>query len=199
MKPKEQDQPGESRAERLRILASVFFKISSLALGGGLTMIPPIEAEFTEKRQWMTKDELVDCVAAVQSMPGIIGANLAIAVGYRTAGIPGALAAVFGMALSPFLVILLIAMCFLSLSRYEWIESAFSGVRAATCALILLTAVKMGKDMLKSPFPVCVAAAAFCFLLFLPQVNAAWVILGGAAAGILRFSARKLREERRRK
>ena len=197
MKQKEPDQPDESRAARIRILASVFFKISSLALGGGLTMIPPIEAEFTEKRNWMTKDEIVDCVAAVQSMPGIIGANLAVAVGYRTAGIPGALAAAFGMALSPFLVILVIAMCFLSLDQYEWIASAFTGVRAATCALILLTAVKMGREMLKSPFAVSVAAAAFCVLFFLPQINASWVILGGSAAGILRFSVNILRERRR--
>jgi len=189
MKQKQDIQAG--RIERLRTLAVIFFKISMLALGGGLTMIPPIEAEFVEKRHWLSKEDMVDCIAVVQSLPGIIGANLTVMIGYRTAGIPGAFAATLGMVLPPFLAILVIAMCFLSLDQYDWLSHAFAGVRAAICALILLTAVKMGKSMLKAPFPVVVAAVAFGIFTFFPQVNAIWVILGGAAAGILKHAAAK--------
>ena len=37
---------------RLRILFCAFFRISMVAVGGGLTMLPLIEAEFVEKRKW---------------------------------------------------------------------------------------------------------------------------------------------------
>ncbi len=174
-------------AEKIRTLFTSFFKISALAVGGGLTMLPLIDAEFSGKRKWMTPEEMVDCVAVVQSMPGIIGCNIAVAVGYRIAGIPGVLAASLGVALPPFLAILLVAMCFLNLSGNSWIDHAFLGVRSAICALILLAAVKLGKSILKTPFPILLAAVSFCILTFLPQVNVIWVILGGAVLGLCKF------------
>ncbi len=174
------------RAERVRTLFTVFFKISALAVGGGLTMLPLIDEAFTEKRKWMTDEEMVDCVAVVQSMPGIIGCNIAAAAGYRIAGIPGVLAALAGVALPPFLVILLVAMCFLNLSGNTWIDHAFLGVRSAICALILSAAVKLGRSILKAPFPILLAGASFCILTFFPQINVLWVILGGAALGLCR-------------
>lgn len=171
---------------RLRVLFCAFFKISLLAVGGGLTMLPLIEAEFVEKRKWMTHEEMVDIVAVVQSMPGIIGANMSVAIGKSIAGIPGLFAATLGMALPPFAAIVLIAMCFLSYSNAPWLENAFLGVRAAICALFVLAAIKLGKSVLKSPFPVVLFVIAFLVLVLLPGLNAIWVILSGAAAGLIK-------------
>ncbi len=179
---------------KIRTLFTVFFRISALAVGGGLTMLPLIHAEFSEKRKWMTQEEMVDCVAVVQSMPGIIGCNIAVTVGYRIAKIPGVIAASLGVALPPFLAILVLAMCFLNLSGNVWIDHAFLGVRAAICALILLAAVKLGKAVLKAPFPVLLAAGSFFILTFLPQVNVIWVILGGAVLGMIRYLIRSRKD-----
>lgn len=172
---------------RLRVLFCAFFKISLLAVGGGLTMLPLIEAEFVEKRKWMTHEEMVDIVAVVQSMPGIIGANMSVAIGKSIAGIPGLIAATLGMALPPFVVIVLIAMCFLDYSNETWLRDAFLGVRAAICALFVLAALKLSKSVLKSPFPVILFLIAFLVLVLLPQLNAIWVILAGAAAGLIKY------------
>lgn len=172
---------------RLRVLFLAFFRISLLAVGGGLTMLPLIEAEFVDKRKWMTHEEMVDIVAVVQSMPGIIGANMSVAIGRNIAGVPGLFAATLGMAMPPFLAILLIAMCFLRYSDAAWLNNAFLGVRAAICALFVLAAIKLGKSVLKAPFPILVALVAFLVLVLLPQVNAIWVILSGAALGLIKF------------
>ena len=96
-----------TRLYRLKVLFSAFFRISMVAVGGGLTMLPLIEAEFVEKRKWMTHDEMVDIVAVVQSMPGIIGCNMSVAIGKSIGGIPGILAATLGMAMPPFVVIVI--------------------------------------------------------------------------------------------
>lgn len=171
---------------RLKTLFLVFLRISAAAVGGGLVMVPMVTEDFSEKRRWMTHTEMVDCIAAVQSMPGIIGVNIAAAVGYRIAGVAGSFCAVVGMLLPPFFAILIIAPCFLAISKNVWVAEAFGGVRAAVCALILLAAVKLGKNVLKSPFAWIVASISFAVLAFFPQVNVIWVILAGAAAGGLR-------------
>lgn len=162
-------------------------------------MLPLLDAELVQKRQWLTKEEMVDCIAIAQSMPGIIGANISVSVGYKVAGISGALAATAGMIAPPFLTILLVAMCFLSISGNRWIDNAFAGIRAAICALILLSAIKLGKSILKAPFPILLASISFCILTFLPQINAIWTILGAAAAGLIRMVFLQIQERRKGK
>ena len=92
---------------RLLTLFTVFFKISAVAVGGGLTMLPMMSKEFSEDRKWISEEEMVDIVAIVQSVPGIIAVNMAILTGSRVAGLPGVLVASVGVVLPPVIVILL--------------------------------------------------------------------------------------------
>lgn len=171
---------------RLPVLFWSFFKISALTVGGGLTMIPVMEREFIDRRAWLTAEDMVDTLALVQSMPGVIAVNMALMIGYRTAGIPGAMTAAAGVTLPPFLVILAVAAFFRTLSSSETMSHIFRGVRAAVCALILLSAVNMGKKLLKAPFPWFTAVLSFLIFLLLPQVNVVYVILAAGIAGLIR-------------
>ena len=181
------ENPARSDRPRLLVLFGIFFKISAVTVGGGLTMIPVMEREFLEKRRWLTEEDMVDTVALVQSMPGIIAVNMALMMGYRMAKLPGAFTAALAVILPPFLSILIIASCFASISGQETVSAAFRSVRAAVCALILLSALKLGRKLLKRAFPIAVAALAFLVFVFLPQVNAALVIaLAGVAGWIVR-------------
>ena len=171
---------------RLPVLFWSFFKISALTVGGGLTMIPVMEREFIDRRAWLTAEDMVDTLALVQSMPGVIAVNMALMIGYRTAGIPGAMTAAAGVTLPPFLVILAVAAFFRTLSSSETMSHIFRGVRAAVCALILLSAVNMGKKLLKAPFPWFTAVLSFVIFLLLPQVNVVYVILAAGIAGLIR-------------
>lgn len=181
------ETPTSSDRPRLPVLFGVFFKISAVTVGGGLTMIPVMEREFLEKRRWLTEEDMIDTVALVQSMPGVIAVNMALMMGYRMAKLPGAIVSAIAVVIPPFLAILIVASCFSSISGQETVSAAFRTVRAAVCALILLSAVKMGKKLLKRAFPVAVAVCAFLVFVFFPQINAALVIaLAGAAGWIVR-------------
>ena len=118
-------------------------------------------------------------------MPGVIAVNMALMMGYRMAKLPGALVSAIAVVIPPFLAILIVASSFSSISGQETVSAAFRTVRAAVCALILLSAVKMGKKLLKRAFPIAVAVCAFLIFVFLPQVNAALVIALAGAAGLI--------------
>ena len=133
----------------------------------------------------MTKEDMLDTVAFVQSMPGVIAVNMALMIGYRAAKLPGALVSAFGVVIPPFVTILLIAFCFQSLSGNEAMSHIFSGVRAATCALILLSVIKMGKSVFKNRFALLIAILAFLIFILIPNINAIYVLMAAGIAGLV--------------
>jgi len=171
------------KLNRLGILFWVFFSISSVALGGGLTMLPPMSREFVEKRSWMTAADMVDTVAIMQSMPGIISINMAVLIGYRISGVIGAFASVLGVVAPPFIVILAIAVAMKTLDSSKTLNHIFLGVRSAVSALILLSAIRLSKQIVKNTFTAVLAAAGFTAMAFF-NVNAICLIIAGAALGL---------------
>lgn len=169
--------------ERLTTLFMVFFKISAVSVGGGLTMLPLIDREFVEKRQWLTSEEMVDIVAVMQSMPGIIAVNMGVLVGYRSAGIMGAVSAAIGVVIPPFVIIVIVAAFINTIKENKYIQDIFLGVRAAVCALILLSVIKLSRQIIKNSLTVIMALAAFIGLVVF-QFNAIWMIIIAAAIGL---------------
>ncbi len=182
------------RENRLWTLFQVFFKISAVSVGGGLTMLPLMDREFVEKRNWMSESDMVDVVAIVQSVPGIIAVNMAILIGQRTAGLAGALVASLGVVIPPVVVIVVIAALLFQLSGNATADHIFTGVRAAVSALILLSVIKMSKSILKGPIPIVIALVGF-LLLVVFDVDAVGLIVASAFAGVLIAGIRRLRKK----
>jgi len=147
-----------------------------------MAMLPLMEREIVEKRRWLTSDEMVDVVAVMQSLPGLILINMAALVGYRVGGFRGALAASLGAVLTPFAVIATVAHGMTVLSGNPTLDHVFLGVRAGTAALILMSLVKLAKGVLTGPLARTLAAVAFVASVIL-QVDLTFVILGGFAVG----------------
>ena len=122
--------------KRCAALFTSFAAISSVSLGGGLVMLPVMQKEFVDKRHWLTEEDMIDTVALVQSLPGIIAVNMSSILGYRIAGIPGALAGTLGVVFPPFAVIACIAYFLFNFMELPAIQHVFFGVRSAVCAMI---------------------------------------------------------------
>ncbi len=172
--------------KKYRILWKLFWtfvKISSVSVGGGLTMIPLIEKYFTPPHGDLTPEDIVDTVAFSQSMPGIIAVNMSGFIGMRLGGVAGAVAASFGVVIVPFLLIMLVAAVMSQLSGPH-IDNAFMGVRAGVSALILNSALKMSKTILKNKLTAVLTVIAFILLIF-TDINLIYVIIGGGIVGAL--------------
>lgn len=167
-----------------------FFTLGLFTFGGGYAMIGLLEERMT-RRGWLDSEEILDCIAVTQTLPGVIAVNMSLYVGYRLKGIKGALVSVFGMVLPPFVIIILIAMFMENFGDNRYIQGALKGIRIATLGLIMSAAAKLaGKtfDKVKGSK----ADSAFSILLFLVSfllisfmgIDAVWVILGGMILGI---------------
>jgi chromate transporter len=124
-----------------------FFKIGAFTIGGGYAMLPVIQKEVVDKKNWLTTEEFLDSIAVTNSLPGPLATNCATFVGYTTAGVPGALASVLGAITPSFLIIMFIAALFTSFADNHIVQLAFSGIRPAVVALILFSLIKLVKSV----------------------------------------------------
>lgn len=161
-----------------------FFKIGGLTFGGGLTMLPMLEHELIDKRQWITEEELLDCYAIGQCTPGIIAVNTATFVGYKKAGVAGGIFGTLGMVCPSILIITLIANFLKVFMTNETFIHAMMGVRGVVCALLMNTVINLGKKSLKKWIN-WIIAIIILLLGFFTKLPAVILVLMAAAAGII--------------
>ena len=145
-------------------------------------MIPILEEKICDKYGWMSSEEVLDCIAVSQSLPGVIAVNMATYVGYKKKGVIGAVITTFGVVLPSFVIIILVVSFLRSVDDNKYVLGVLEGIKAAATGLIAFAAYKMGKQTLKNPFQWLTAAAAFVLVAFF-GINAVWVILAGILAG----------------
>jgi chromate transporter len=178
-----------SKLAKCRIVFCGFFKIAAVVVGGGYAIVPAAEEEFIRRRKLLDETELLDMMAIIQSLPGIIAGNAALYIGYRCAGVWGALAGLIGVAMPSVLIILLIAIFLQDVNlQIPAIQGAFTGAQAAITGLIALTAIRMIRKTVKTTFALVLAtASAAAAIIF--ALSPVWIILSGAVLGIVwRFS-----------
>ena len=96
-----------------------------------------------ERRQWLTEQEFVELLALAQLLPGANGLNLAVLVGYRFAGLTGALASIAGFIGAPVLVILAIGTLYQHYGASPFVRDALTGMSSVAVGLLIATVAKM--------------------------------------------------------
>lgn len=165
-------------------LFSVFFKIGAFTFGGGYAMIPIIEKETAEKRNWITSEEILEIFAIAESTPGPIAINSATFIGYRVAGFWGSAFCTFGVVLPSFIIISIVAMLLQNFAELTPVRYAFFGIRAGVLALLFKALWTMYKKAPKSPISYIIMAASFLAVALL-KINVLIVLLGCALFGLI--------------
>lgn len=165
-----------------------FFRIGGLTFGGGYAMLPIIQKEIVEQRDWATNEDIIDYYAVGQCTPGVIAVNTATFIGYRLKGIKGAIIATLGVVFPSLIIIIAIASFLQNLSSLTIVQHAFSGIRIAVVALIITTIIKLWKSSVKDWLGIIIAISAFmCTSLF--NFSPIYVVM---SAGILGFISKWL-------
>ncbi len=171
-------------------------KIGLFTFGGGYAMIGLLEDEFVTRRGWIGSDEFVDLVAVAESTPGPIAINCSTYIGFKRAGIWGALVATIGMVLPSLTIIYLISLFFESFLSVSFVASAFRGVQVCVVFLILRAGVNMLRKMKKTPFSIALLSVSALSLLvlnlFAVDFSTIIYVVLGAIAGLTLFAIRSV-------
>lgn len=161
-----------------------FARIGVCTFGGGYAMLPILQLEVVEKRNWATEDELMDYYAIGQCTPGVIAVNTATFIGYKHHGLLGAICATAGVVFPSLVIITVIAAFIQQFAHMPVVQDAFSGVRIAVCALVLQSVWKMAKKSVIDLPTAIILLATFVAVAFF-GISPIVMVIAAGAAGIL--------------
>ena len=170
-----------------------YLRIGASAFGGGMAALPVFEAELVHRRHWFTAAEVAEAYAISQSVPGVIIVNFAVLTGLRLSGRLGALLSAFVVALPAFVCLLMLAIFFENQWNNRWITAALQGLRPAVIALIAAAAIRLGKNIYRSPLLLFAAGTGAALMVF-HVLGPVPLILIGVAAGLTVHFIRRNRE-----
>jgi chromate transporter len=140
-------------------LALTFNHIAIASFGGGLSAWSR-EVVVVEKK-WMEDEEFLSAVTMCRILPGANQVNLAVFIGTKFRGIPGAIAAVAGLTLVPVLIVLAFGYGYFRFHHLPALQDVLRGAAAAAVALTASMAIKTGRKCLRGVIPVVLFAAMF--------------------------------------
>jgi len=167
-----------------------FLKIGSILYGSGYVLLAFLRSDFVVRLGWLTDQQLIDAIAIGQVTPGPVFTT-ATFIGYVLGGLPGALLGTLGIFLPSFLLVAISSPVIPRLRNSAWAGALLDGVNAASLGLMGAVLVQLARDALVDPVTILLGLVA-AVLLLRYRVNSTWLVLGGAAAGLLHYAVRLL-------
>jgi chromate transporter len=184
----------------------LFTRVAMFSWGGGPASLALMQRETTsaqwippgqtEPVAWVTPEEFADAVAIGNALPGPIAPQVSAYVGYKLAGVTGAIAGAAGTVLPTTILMLVMIVFFFGVKDSPTVKSMLTAVRPAVVGLLLWTAY----DMAVSVFGVkqlgwstalaqgwdrlAFTLVAFLLLTF-TKINPVLIILGAAILGLI--------------
>ena len=172
-----------SRTATLGGLFLSFLKIGLVGFGGGIAVLAQIRALTVRKRRWLTDSDFVEAVALAQSLPGTSAGNSVTYIGLRLRGWRGAAVAMSGFILPSMLMMIGLAIIYKHLRAFSDTERFFHGLNGAVVALIIVTAWRMGKNILTKRWQWLLAVLAFLAVAIL-EATVLEVVFAAGLIGI---------------
>ncbi|WP_029376333.1 chromate transporter [Brucella anthropi] len=163
-------------------LIRYFLALGTWGFGGPVALAGYMYRDLVERRQWISEAEYKEGLALAQLMPGPLGGQLAIYLGYVHYRYIGATLVGVAFVLPSFIMVLAISMAYVAFGGISWMQSVFYGVGAAVIGIIAIGAYKLttksiGKDWLL--WPIFLVSAV---VTIITQSEVIWLFLG---AGVL--------------
>ena len=184
----------------------LFTRVAMFSWGGGPASLALMQRETTaatwtppgqvESVPWITPDEFADAVAIGNAIPGPIAPQVSAYVGYKLAGVPGAISAAAGTVLPTTILMLILIVFFFGIKNSPTVKAMLQAVRPVVVGLLLWTAYDMantvfgakklgwGPALAQGWDKLLFVIAAFILLTF-TKVNPALIILGSAILGFI--------------
>ena len=168
---------------RLGEIAVAFLRLGFIAFGGAVAHIALMEEEFVRRRGWLSREEFVDRVGAVNLLPGPSSTEMAIYLGQLRGGFLGLLIAGAAFILPSALMMCMMAWAYVRYGALPQIAGVLWGVKPVVVVLIAQAVWSLGKTVLKSWELMAIAAIVLgltamhvATLALLIGTGVAWIV-----------------------
>lgn len=169
------------KLKKLRTLLTLFkitFSISAFTFGGGYIVIPMMRKYFVDDLELITEEELMDMSAIAHSTPGAIAVNIAVLVGYRIAGITGAIITGVGTVMPPLIILSIISVFYKSFRDNAMVSAVLKGMEAGVAATIVDILLDMWQGITKEKNMLLTFMAPATFIAnYIFNINVIYIII----------------------
>lgn len=149
-------------------LSELFFGMLQVALsafGGGLSAWS--QRIVVEQRRWLSNEQFLTGLTVARLFPGPNQINMAVYIGAEFHGLAGALAALTGMLLVPFTLLMALGLAYFQLHGIPAVDRVLAGVVAAAAGMALSMGFKILDQYTKDWFALLLSLAVFVALNWL--------------------------------
>ncbi|MCD2258553.1 chromate efflux transporter [Psychroserpens luteolus] len=176
----------KNKGNKLKEVASVFFKLGCFAFGGPAAHIAMMEDEIVTKRQWMTRDYFLDLIGTTNLIPGPNSTEMTMHCGYERAGKIGLFVAGISFIFPATVITAILAYLYVSYGTLPEVEPFIFGIKPAVLAIIASAVIKLGKKAVKGLELAVLGALVLGASLL--GVNEIIALLSAGILGMLYFS-----------
>jgi chromate transporter len=166
---------------RLRHLVRVFAWLGATSVGGGRTGY--FHESLVVRHGWTDNDEFLQDLTICQLLPGPNVSNLAVAIGYRLAGLAGSVWAWLALLTPGALMVLGLTLLYFRRGLDVHAAVALRGMGAAVAALMLVTNLRIFRGARHGRTGIAIAVTTFVAVAIF-RVNTAVVVAVLAGVGV---------------
>ncbi|MEN6527052.1 MAG: chromate efflux transporter [Candidatus Polarisedimenticolia bacterium] len=179
--------------KRLLEVAGAFLKLGCIAFGGPAAHVGLMEEEFVRRRRWLSREEFLDVLGAMNLLPGPNSTEMTIHLGWRRAGWPGFFVGGLAFILPAALITSAVAWFYVRFGALPQGRALLYGVKPTIIAVIALAVIRLARSALRGTRAAVLAVAAFAAcacgldplaaLLAAGALSLLWTRLRGGPAG----------------
>ena len=167
----------------IAIMNTILFKIGLLTFGNGYTMLPFISKEVVNNYHWLTIKQFSDGIVLSQITPGPV-AVMATFIGYKVAGIVGAITATLSIFLPSTMLVAVVAKPFLKYKDHKMVTYALKGILSTFIGLLILVVAQISKTSI-TDYKTALFALVALILFIYTKINPIIVLIIGVAISII--------------
>ncbi|MBP5976228.1 chromate transporter [Brasilonema sp. CT11] len=175
----------QQQKQRLQELGLVFLKLGAIAFGGPAAHIAMMDSEVVTRRQWLSREKLLDLLGITNLIPGPNSTELAIHIGYERAGWLGLLIAGSCFILPAMIIVWILAAIYARYQTIPQVEWLLYGIKPVIIAIVVQAVWLLGKKAIKD-IPTTFAAIAVIVAFFLKVDELLLLLLAGLGVMFLK-------------
>jgi chromate transporter len=139
-----------------------------------MSLIAMMRERLVARDKVIDDNEIAEAISLASMLPGPVAVNVVAYTGFYLAGVTGALISIAAVLIPSFVLILILSILYLTYAETFNFESVLLGVFPVVAAIILATAIGMGKRACRNAIQYAIAVVCFATLFF---VKGYWIIV----------------------
>jgi len=167
------------RDNELLALIAILAPLSIASIGGAASVYAPLQNQTVDVHHWLTGREFVEMFAIARVTPGP-GTMLATLIGWKVAGLAGALVATLALFLPASVLCYLIARVWTRYRGKPWHEAVEQGLAPIGAGLLFAGVLAILRIGAVGPLSWAAAAGVAGLLVWRPRLHPFALLIGGA-------------------